>query len=83
MLHIAQSKCVLGGGWVVDGWVGDRSVRPRVYATPLTLTLAVGLQVLSLAAAVPHCKGVVLAHDGCGPLVLDPPTSTPGGIPLR
>lgn len=36
---------------------------------------------LSLAAAVPHCKGAVLAHDGCGPLVLDPPTSTPGGIP--
>lgn len=64
------------------------TVRPRGHITSLTLTTR--LQDLQLQPAtcnqalfaVPHCKGVDLAHDSCGPLVLDPPTSTPpGGIP--
>lgn len=64
----------MGGGWVV----GDRSSAAYYFPYPHPHPRPASL---SLAAAVPHCKGAVLAHDGCGPLVLDPPTSTPGGIP--
>lgn len=83
-------------GGLMDGWVGgwmyDGSSGRVCFLLPLpSPSLSPSLPACKScsctcksnpALAVPQCMGVVLAHSCCGPLVLDPPTSTPGEIPF-